>query len=179
MRGHYTKRQKSYAKANPNLTFGSPYFGKVTDTTGNPRQGQLGARFESVNTSRFSLLLMFFLLTALPRRAPAETYYVNSVSGSDSNPGTAESAPWKMLREINQAHFKPGDRILFASGSVWHEQLAPRSSGATGKPIVLDRYGTGPLLTGMENPGPSRGPVSIKTTGSKNAGHSRRVMDRY
>ncbi len=32
--------------ASPNLTFGSAYFGHVTDTTGNPRQGQLGARFE-------------------------------------------------------------------------------------------------------------------------------------
>ena len=32
--------------ANPNLTLGSPNFGHVTDTTGNPRQGQLGARFE-------------------------------------------------------------------------------------------------------------------------------------
>jgi hypothetical protein len=32
--------------ANPNLTMGSPYFGHVTDTTGSPRQGQLGARFE-------------------------------------------------------------------------------------------------------------------------------------
>ncbi len=30
--------------ANPNLTMGSPYFGHVTDTTGSPRQGQLGAR---------------------------------------------------------------------------------------------------------------------------------------
>jgi hypothetical protein len=32
--------------ASPNLTLGSAYFGHVTDTTGNPRQGQLGARFE-------------------------------------------------------------------------------------------------------------------------------------
>lgn len=32
--------------ANPNLTMGSSYFGHVTDTTGSPRQGQLGARFE-------------------------------------------------------------------------------------------------------------------------------------
>ncbi len=31
---------------NPDLSMGSPYFGHVTDTTGNPRQGQLGARFE-------------------------------------------------------------------------------------------------------------------------------------
>ena len=32
--------------ASPNLTMGSPYFGHVTDTTGSPRQGQLGVRFE-------------------------------------------------------------------------------------------------------------------------------------
>ncbi len=32
--------------ANPNLTMGSPLFGHVTDTTGSPRRGQLGARFE-------------------------------------------------------------------------------------------------------------------------------------
>jgi hypothetical protein len=32
--------------AGPNLTMGSAYFGHVTDTTGSPRQGQLGARFE-------------------------------------------------------------------------------------------------------------------------------------
>jgi Carboxypeptidase regulatory-like domain len=32
--------------ANPNFTMGSPLFGHVVDTTGNPRQGQLGARFE-------------------------------------------------------------------------------------------------------------------------------------
>lgn len=30
----------------PNLSMGNPYFGHVTDTTGNPRVGQLGARFE-------------------------------------------------------------------------------------------------------------------------------------
>jgi hypothetical protein len=30
----------------PNLSLGSPYFGHVTDTTGSPRQGQLGVRFE-------------------------------------------------------------------------------------------------------------------------------------
>ncbi len=32
--------------ANPDLAFGSQYFGHITDTQGNPRQGQLGARFE-------------------------------------------------------------------------------------------------------------------------------------
>lgn len=98
-----------------------------------------------IKTFRCTLLLMFVLLAALPRQAHAETYYVNSISGSDSNPGKTEAAPWKTLKEINESDFKPGDRILLSRGSAWHEQLAPRSSGAMGKPIVLDCYGPGAL----------------------------------
>ena len=63
------------------------------------------------------------------------------------NPGTAEIAPWKTLDHVNQTEFKPGDRVLFACGSVWQEQLAPRSSGAEGAPIVFDRYGLGAMPT--------------------------------
>ena len=85
------------------------------------------------------------LLLGLPLSAQAATYYVDAALGSDANRGTAQSAPWKTLRRVNQAAFQPGDRILFDSGSVWHEQLAPKSSGAAGEPIVLDRYGSGAL----------------------------------
>jgi hypothetical protein len=61
-----------------------------------------------------------------------------------------ESAPWKTLSRVNRTDFKLGDRILFDSGSEWHDQLAPKSSGSDGKPIVLDRYDVGamPRITG-------------------------------
>lgn len=90
-------------------------------------------------------LLLFSLLLGSSFRAQAATFFVDSVHGSDANPGTAESAPWKTLAQVNRTEFKPGDHILFNSGSVWHEQLAPASSGDDGKPIVLDRYGKGAM----------------------------------
>ena len=46
--------------------------------------------------------------------------------------------------EVNAAEFRPGDQILFKSGAVWQGQLVPKSSGAGGAPIVVDRYGSGP-----------------------------------
>jgi len=83
------------------------------------------------------------MLASLP--CAAATYYVDATRGSDTNPGNAITAPWKTLAKANTTDFKPGDRILLRATSVWHEQLAPRSSGSSAAPIVFDRYGEGPL----------------------------------
>ena len=82
------------------------------------------------------------ILASLP--CVAATYYVDATSGSDTNPGTAITAPWKTLAKVDTTEFKPGDRILLRAGDIWHEQLAPRSSGSAAAPIVFDRYGEGP-----------------------------------
>lgn len=73
------------------------------------------------------------------------TYYVDSAAGSDLSPGTSRSAPWKTLDKINASHFVPGDRILLRAGSRWQGQLVLNNSGSQGNPIVIDRYGAGPL----------------------------------
>ena len=96
-----------------------------------------GARFLSL------VVLVQVLGLCLPVRAT--TYYVEADHGADANPGTSQSAAWKTIGKVNRTDFKAGDRILFNSGSVWHEQLALRSSGSEEKPIVLDRYGRGPM----------------------------------
>lgn len=83
-----------------------------------------------------------FLAAAIS--ATAGTWYLDSTHGSDANPGTTQSAPWKSLAKISTTEFKPGDRILLRAGSVWNEQLKPLSSGAPNAPIVIDRYGDGP-----------------------------------
>jgi hypothetical protein len=98
-----------------------------------------------VKIIRFALLFLLGVPMGLSLQVQAATYYVDSARGSDSNPGTAESSPWKTLGHVNQTNFKPGDHILLDSGSVWHEQLAPKSSGTDGEPIVLDRYGSGAM----------------------------------
>jgi hypothetical protein len=83
------------------------------------------------------------MLAAWGLSCHAATYYLDFDAGSDSSAGTSRNAPWKTLDKVNGVKFQPGDRILFKSGSVWHGQLAPLSSGAEGAPIVIDRYGQG------------------------------------
>ena len=93
-----------------------------------------------MKTTRHLFPFVAFLVSAVP--ALPSTYYVDATLGNDNNSGTA--APWKSLAKINQTDFKPGDHILLHSGSVWHEQLQPRTSGAPNAPIVFDHYGDGP-----------------------------------
>src|SRR5689334_24422035 len=75
----------------------------------------------------------------------AAVYYVDPQAGNDQNSGTAITAPWKTLARIAAADFPSGDRILLKSGSVFREPLRPHNSGVPGQPIVVDRYGEGPL----------------------------------
>jgi parallel beta-helix repeat protein len=82
----------------------------------------------------------------------AANYYVNSLSGSDSNSGTSESSSWKTLAKVNSFTFKPGDQILFKRGGVWREQLKVPSSGSSSNPIVFGAYGSGnnPVIDGAD-----------------------------
>jgi hypothetical protein len=93
-----------------------------------------------------SIVVSFFalLLAGLPSLR-ATTYYVNSQTGNDSNCGISPVNPWKTLEKVNGAQFRAGDHILLHSGSSWHGQLVLHNSGTQGNPIVVDRYGTGPL----------------------------------
>ena len=87
--------------------------------------------------------LRFLLLVSCAFALEGATYYVDSAAGLDSNAGTSPDHPWKSLDKVNASEFLPGDRILFKSGSAWQGQLAPKSSGAEGSPIVINRYGEG------------------------------------
>ena len=74
----------------------------------------------------------------------ADAYFVDSVSGIDSNSGTNSNAAWQSLTNINATTFLPGDAILFKSGGSWVGTLSPKGSGATNNPIVINSYGNGP-----------------------------------
>jgi hypothetical protein len=78
------------------------------------------------------------------------SYYVDSVSGDDANPGTSPANAWKSFQKLNATTFLPGDRILLKSGSAWSGQLWPKGSGREGAPIVIDMYGDGvlPVING-------------------------------
>ncbi|MGZ0014778.1 right-handed parallel beta-helix repeat-containing protein [Yeosuana sp. AK3] len=82
-----------------------------------------------------SFLLLFSSCT--------KVYYVDAVTGNDSNSGKSPSKAWASLQKVNQIIFKPGDKILFKSGTTYFGQLEPKGSGIKEKPILIDRYGLG------------------------------------
>jgi len=79
-------------------------------------------------------------------------YYVDSVSGSDSNLGTSEDMPWKSLSKVNSHDFLPGDIIRFKRGSSWDGGLDIHNSGDMSNPIVFTDYGAGDKPV-IEDPG--------------------------
>jgi hypothetical protein len=81
----------------------------------------------------------------------ANSYYVDSVAGSDENSGTSITTPWKTLDKVDRSTFRAGDVILFKSGSKWTGQLWPKGSGTEHQPIVVDKYGgdAKPIIAGV------------------------------
>lgn len=77
------------------------------------------------------------------------TYYVDSVNGLDSNPGTL-AKPWKTIAKVNSTKLTQGQSVGLARGGVWREALKPGQGGSPGSPITYGAYGAGanPLLDG-------------------------------
>ena len=88
-------------------------------------------------------IVFFFFALLISICTEASTYYVNSETGNDANNGKSESQPWKTLWKVNQHNFKPGDKILFASGTSYEGVLKPQGSGKKGKVIQINKYGEG------------------------------------
>jgi hypothetical protein len=76
------------------------------------------------------------------------SYYVNSLTGNDSQDGRSPERPWKSLSPVNGRVFLAGDCILFRAGTSYSGQLAPRGSGelqdGMPAPIKVGSYGDGP-----------------------------------
>lgn len=102
-------------------------------------------RFKRVITASCVVSFLLFI-----QQLSAVNYYIDSENGSNSNNGRSINKAWKTLSKVNSTTFHPGDSILFKAGGVWVGRLYPKGSGAEGKPIVIDKYGTGgrPLIDG-------------------------------
>lgn len=77
------------------------------------------------------------------------TFYIDSQSGNNSNPGTLAS-PWKTFANVNIGSFLPGSQILLKRGGVWTEKLSPKGSGNSSNINKIGAYGSGnaPLING-------------------------------
>jgi hypothetical protein len=93
----------------------------------------------------YRAVLLTGLLAAVSMSLHAATHYVDSERGDDAGSGVSPAQAWKTLGRVNAAHFRAGDSVLLHAGSRWQGQLVLTSSGAAGKPIVVDSYGDGPM----------------------------------
>lgn len=82
-------------------------------------------------------------LSKRPRNFKGAIFYIDIQNGNDNATGTSPESAWKSLEKINSTTFRPGSHILFKSGQAWVGQLAPKGSGESGSPIVVDKYGSG------------------------------------
>jgi hypothetical protein len=88
------------------------------------------------NTFAFCLMLL------VSSGAFAATYYVNAISGSDSNNGTTELTAWKTISKVNSVTLVAGDIVLFSRGQTFRGNLYQNfQNPSTGSPSSYIRYG--------------------------------------
>lgn len=106
----------------------------------------------TVNARMVGMLIAGILLLGATR-SWAANFYIDAARGSDSNPGTSQSAPWKTLNKANHFPFSRGDVVHLARGSMWRETLRPQQrddSNFSG--VTFTAYGAGdpPTINGAD-----------------------------
>lgn len=83
--------------------------------------------------------------------------YVDFTNGNDENIGTSADEAWKTLSKVNSISLDPGDIVGLKCGEVWRETLVPPSSGVSGNPIKITKYGAGadPIISGADAGAPT------------------------
>lgn len=98
------------------------------------------------------IMMLGVMLPGFPAEAAATgttnltgtTYYINNLTGSNSNTGTSIDAPWYDFTNLNShGAFQPGDKILLARGCTWNQFMTLTGSGTADNYIQLGAYGTG------------------------------------
>jgi hypothetical protein len=76
--------------------------------------------------------------------AGAASYYVDCVTGSNSNSGVAPTSAWRSLSPVNSRMFAAGNAVNLKRGCTWDGGMSVRSSGTPDAPITYSAYGEGP-----------------------------------
>ncbi len=75
--------------------------------------------------------------TAGPQWSETADYYVDGVSGLDTNPGTS-SAPYKTINKAEDVA-RAGKKVLIWGGQTYNEQITFGYGGSSGSPITFKR----------------------------------------
>jgi len=91
-----------------------------------------------------SLFVVPCCVAGAAERISHRSYYLDSVRGSDENPGT-EAAPWRRLERLEGLALNPGDHVYFVRGSSFHGGVTIASSGTADAPITFATSGEGAM----------------------------------
>ncbi len=100
-----------------------------------PQRSWRSLRFESIITTVLTLLMI--------NVTGAATYYIDKITGADSNNGLSPEAAWQNVEKVNETTFSPGDSILFKRGQVWFNTLWISAQGTEEQPVYFGAYGDG------------------------------------
>ncbi|GAB3761133.1 hypothetical protein [Microlunatus parietis] len=95
-------------------------------------------------TAAVLLSAMITIAPAAHAETPGRTFYVDAGGGSDDASGRNPRAAWATTERVNEATFRPGDRVLFRAGDTWSGNIVIDDSGRADAPIVVGAYGNGP-----------------------------------
>jgi len=92
-------------------------------------------------------------------RSTGNTYYVDAVSGIDSNSGLSTSSAWKTVQRVASKTLQPGDTVRFKRGQTFKITSATGylklyEDGNASNWITIETYGTGakPIIDGQDLP---------------------------
>ena len=106
------------------------------------------AKTEINNYAKIIFFILMFCVCNF--QSYSAEYFVNSISGQDSNNGTSSATPWKSLSRVESANLQPGDFVNFARGSswikaAWESVFVIDNNGTKDNPITFRAYGEGEL----------------------------------
>lgn len=104
------------------------------------RRGLAAAVFTALVASPLAVLT--FAASTVAAAGTGSIYYIDSAIGDDVHDGMAavargRSGPWRTLSRLTKADLKPGDTVVLACGSEWHETLRLPASGTAARPISV------------------------------------------
>lgn len=115
--------------------------GKMKDLTFSKEK--LNAKLSSPLKCWWLLLALLMTVLVFEQSALATTYYVDFVSGSDSNNGTSKSTPWKRVSGMsgctsicNSTSLVNGDIVIFKGGVTWTSSYPWTFQSGTSSPIT-------------------------------------------
>lgn len=97
-----------------------------------------------MKNSRFIISLTIisfaFIFGCTINQKDTKTFYVNSISGNDSNDGHSPKSAWKTLNHASQTEYAAGDKLLLCSGCTFNGKLELKATGTKENPVVVSSY---------------------------------------